>query len=286
MKNKGPARKGENRSCLSCGSVFYVKPSWVKLENRGKYCSNNCQHAYMKANGIKPKSPPRKEKLCKQCENAIEAKGKIYCSDLCKQKYNHTRPTRESGFSTQRKLEKLKGSFVFKWREPCITCHKVNQIYYTSTTAKKCKNCHNQAVISNKRKNYKEWRNYYNNWRNKKRQEDPDFKIHCNIRSRISSAIKKIKTYRTGSIESMFGCSKSHLILHLESKFTPKMTWENYGSYWHVDHIMPISSFDLTDPEQCKQANHWANLQPLEALANIAKSNKLTHPQMSLMLNL
>jgi 5-methylcytosine-specific restriction endonuclease McrA len=66
------------------------------------------------------------------------------------------------------------------------------------------------------------------------------------------------------------------LIQHLESLFTSEMTWENYGTYWHVDHIKPQSLFvytSMTDDE-FKKCWSLSNLQPLEAKENIRKSNK------------
>lgn len=52
------------------------------------------------------------------------------------------------------------------------------------------------------------------------------------------------------------------------------MSWENYGSYWHVDHKIPCAKYDLTDPNQQKACFHFSNLQPLEASENIRKSDK------------
>jgi hypothetical protein len=76
------------------------------------------------------------------------------------------------------------------------------------------------------------------------------------------------------SIE-LIGCSSKELESYLENQFTEGMTWENYGYYgWHIDHIKPCSSFDLTDPEQQKLCFHYSNLQPLWAKDNIKKSNK------------
>lgn len=279
-------RSGEYRNCLHCSKEFYCLPKIVKNPKRGKYCSNACQHKYRIARGIKLPSvcfhhgKPPKPKHCKGCGVVVKAKGRAYCSDECK--------SRKSSFSKHRELKKLNGIIKFKWHEPCITCAKVDQVYYSSSTSKRCEKCHNKNLKLKRatKEGKQKWRDQFNAWRNKKRSEDPAFKIHTNIRSRVAAMISRIKTYRTGSIENMFGCSRDHLINHFESKFTANMSWENYGSYWHVDHIIPISSFDLTDPEQCKKANHWTNLQPLEASKNIAKSNTITQPQMSLMLNI
>jgi 5-methylcytosine-specific restriction endonuclease McrA len=53
------------------------------------------------------------------------------------------------------------------------------------------------------------------------------------------------------------------------------MSWDNYGTYWHIDHIIPCSNFDFSDPIQQKECFNYTNLQPLEAKANIKKSNKM-----------
>jgi hypothetical protein len=53
------------------------------------------------------------------------------------------------------------------------------------------------------------------------------------------------------------------------------MSYQNYGSYWDIDHVLPCSSFDLADPAQLQQCFHWSNLAPLEHIQNIKKSNKI-----------
>jgi len=75
------------------------------------------------------------------------------------------------------------------------------------------------------------------------------------------------------------GCSFQELTSHIESQFTEGMSWDNYGFYgWHIDHIRPCVSFDLTDPEQQKACFHYSNLQPLWAKDNLVKGGKFTPP--------
>jgi hypothetical protein len=71
----------------------------------------------------------------------------------------------------------------------------------------------------------------------------------------------------------MIGCSVDACRKHIEQQFLTGMDWDNYGT-WHIDHIRPCASFDLTDPEQQKQCFHYTNLQPLWAAENLAKSDK------------
>ena len=73
----------------------------------------------------------------------------------------------------------------------------------------------------------------------------------------------------------LLGCSIEVARFHLECQFTKGMSWDNYGyNGWHIDHIRPCASFDLTDSEQQKQCFHYTNLQPLWAEDNLKKGDK------------
>lgn len=74
----------------------------------------------------------------------------------------------------------------------------------------------------------------------------------------------------------MLGCDFEFFINYIESKFLSGMTWQNHTrTGWHIDHIMPCASFDLTDPEQQKKCFHYSNLQPLWAEDNLRKGDKV-----------
>ena len=73
----------------------------------------------------------------------------------------------------------------------------------------------------------------------------------------------------------LVGCSLEFLKSHLEKQFDDKMTWDNYGSYWSLDHIMPMASFDLSIKEEQNKCFNWMNLQPLERKENIRKGAKI-----------
>lgn len=105
----------------------------------------------------------------------------------------------------------------------------------------------------------------------------PEKRLTNSLRSRLHQLLKG----HVGK-SALLGCTGAHLRAWLESQFTKRMTWENYGTYWHIDHIHPLSSYDLTDPEQRRIACNWTNLRPLEAKKNIAKRDKVTDPQHAL----
>lgn len=112
-------------------------------------------------------------------------------------------------------------------------------------------------------------------YRAHKKASDPAFHLAVNIRSRLSGALRRRKAIKGASAVALLGCTISQAALHLERQFKPGMTWENWGYRgWHIDHIRPLSSFDLTDPEQLAQACHYTNLQPLWRAENQAKGSK------------
>ena len=100
-----------------------------------------------------------------------------------------------------------------------------------------------------------------------------DERLKKNLRSRLYDAVKgKVKQ---GSAVKDLGCSVQRLIKHLESKFQSGMNWENYGLRgWHIDHVKPLSKFNLQNPEELLKAVHYSNLQPLWAKDNLSKGDK------------
>jgi hypothetical protein len=74
----------------------------------------------------------------------------------------------------------------------------------------------------------------------------------------------------------LLGCTLEEYKHYLESKFQPGMNWDNHTKHgWHIDHIIPVSSFNLSDESQLKKAFHYTNTQPLWAKDNISKKDKL-----------
>lgn len=108
----------------------------------------------------------------------------------------------------------------------------------------------------------------------KRKRLNPKYRVDSNFSRTIRASIKD-KNNRRWSF--LVGYSIQDLILHLEKKFDEKMSWNNYGSYWHIDHIIPRSSFSYSsfNDEDFKRCWSLSNLQPLEAKENIRKSNHI-----------
>ena len=112
-----------------------------------------------------------------------------------------------------------------------------------------------------------------------KQASDPQYRLRRALRASLKNAIKK--NQKSGSAIAMLGCSIEELKTHLEYQFAPGMSWENFGLLngerwtWQIDHIHPLSKFDLTDSGQLRKACHFSNLRPLWALDNRRKANKV-----------
>lgn len=174
----------------------------------------------------------------------------------------------------------------------CVQCEAENKKRYY---------CNNKEVILRKNRNYYDknvntilakYKIYYkankediiskNAFYIKRREKiDLNFKLTRLLRSRLNVAI--ISNYKAGSAISDLGCSIEELKKHLESRFYPNsktgevMSWDNYGLFgWHIDHIRPLASFDLSKREELLIACNYTNLQPLWSEDNLCKGDRLT----------
>ena len=109
-------------------------------------------------------------------------------------------------------------------------------------------------------------------WKNRMKT-DPLFKLKERIKSRNTIAIKKQRTKKAYRTMESLGCTIEQVRNHLEKQFTSNMNWSNHGTYWHIDHIIPISYFDLEDKTEQKIAFHYGNMQPLTVSDNLTKHN-------------
>jgi hypothetical protein len=113
------------------------------------------------------------------------------------------------------------------------------------------------------------------------RKESKRLNVHERLGHRVRNVIRKALMYakKSATSEALTGCSISFLREHIESQFTNGMSWDkflNAGKLGiHIDHIRPISSFDLTKPSEQEKCFHYSNLQPLWAIDNIRKGATL-----------
>lgn len=108
----------------------------------------------------------------------------------------------------------------------------------------------------------------------RKRLENPEHRLANNMRGRLYKALRRNSSGKSISAVKDLGCSIPKFMLYVENQFQDGMSWDNYGE-WHLDHVIPVSSFDLSYESQTKEAFNWLNYQPLWAKDNRIKYNKL-----------
>lgn len=242
---------------------------------------------------------------CKECTKAHAQENIEKLRERDRLRYYKNINKRKSAASIKRERDRNNPDKVLQTKEYLknyyqnnIEIIKKKNKQYQELHTEKCKKCRSEYYKNNKQEILNRQKEYYLNnkeiriqktteWRknnkekyiatrrkrNKERYDnDPVYKLNRNIRSRINLVLKGKN--KGGSTESLVGCSTEYLKSYLESKFVEGMGWEN-RSKWHIDHIRPCSSFDLSDPEQQKLCFHYTNLQPLWAKDNLKKSNKL-----------
>lgn len=121
------------------------------------------------------------------------------------------------------------------------------------------------------RQKVRDWRKANPNYKRNRLANDLNYRISENLRGRLYKAVKE--QFKAKSISNLIGCNINFYKDYLESKFLEEMSWDNYGQ-WHIDHIIPIKSFNMQDIKEQKQCFHYTNTQPLWAIDNFKKSAK------------
>lgn len=208
--------------------------------------------------------------ICIDCQDLPAYKSKELCL-VCINKLDRPKAKQRN---TKRRAERL-------IRHVCVRC--TNKIIDNSTICTECKEIDKRLRIN--RKEYREnnclcarcgslnnseksfcdvCREKVSIYWKQRRSDDINFKLANNLRNRLRQALKA--NQKSGSAVRDLGCAVPECKLYLESKFQPGMSWDNWGSgpgKWQIDHIIPLMSFDFSNPEQFPKACHYTNLQPL-----------------------
>lgn len=227
---------------------FKLLSSFNGHKNKLKWKCLSCGHVFYRLiNNI------RKERKCPNCTPKYTPKERV-CS-VCKKIYK----TIHSNTSTCSLSCRNKKNYKYQPKPILIKiCIKCSQKFKTSNPLKiYC------SVGCRKSDRYR------------KESKGINYKIRKNIRDRIKDLIKGRKK-NFNSIVELVGCSINDLRGHIEKLFQPGMTWDNYGYWgWHIDHIIPLSSFNLSKKGDLFKSCHYTNLQPLWREDNLKKGDKI-----------
>jgi len=214
---------------------------------------------------------------CKQIKNYLEFSrdkskkdGYYFCCKACRKKL---RSTSASKISQKSYHLKNKERIVKRSKE----YYEINRLQVLSYQ----KDYYNKNIEKIKSYHKKYRRNPENK---KKRNTRERFRQKTDIQCRLSSNLRKrtVKAIKidqkSGSAVKDLGCSILEFKDYIESLFEPGMTWNNWGrgkDKWHLDHILPLRSFDLSNREEFLIAANYKNIQPLWETDNLCKGEKV-----------
>ena len=150
----------------------------------------------------------------------------------------------------------------------CPTCNVVKALSeFSGDHCKPCKKAYNKLYWEKNKDKYKDRnrKEYFKTYFDNRRATDVTYNVVMALRHRLYAMVSRKGYKKTDTTILLLGCSIDELLIYLESKFSPTMCWDNYGSLWHIDHIIPCSTFDLTNEEEQRICFHYTNLQPLFA---------------------
>lgn len=159
----------------------------------------------------------------------------------------------------------------------CCNCDLEKDINsYSQKNQTRCSDC-NTIFLRLGQKRYslefreKHGKNRKNDYNKERRLNDPSYRVKLNLRTYLSKLVKKQK-----GKAKYFGCPFEFLIKWLEFNFDKYMTMNNYGIYWHIDHVIPCSSFDFTNDFDTAKCFNWTNLRPLKGIENCSRKDNVT----------
>lgn len=226
-----------------------------------------------RANGIamaawegKKKAEMLKEKTCANCQKFFKSaySESLYCSRACSRSAASKR--RRKRLPAVARIVCLKCGIPFdvpRQRRGCIR--------YCSDACRKTAEKIQRAIYRSR----PESKSRRREWLKSLPRSHPT-RLKIAVMSSIREALKKQRNKKKTRTAELIGCTVPFLKTYLENKFTNGMSWENQGrNGWHIDHIRPCTSFDLSKVEEQKKCFHYTNLQPLWESENIRKSNKI-----------
>lgn len=160
----------------------------------------------------------------------------------------------------------------------CIKCdieQQLDEYQLRKDTGKyrnDCKSCCQTRINTYRRENV-EYKKRYNEYRKKRRLQDTQFAIMDRLRARVRKMLAANDCTKYYTTVKLLGCSMEDFKKHLISKFYSDMSWESKN--FVLDHIIPCSWFDLSNPIHQKNCFNYKNIQPLTEEDNSKKSDKV-----------
>ena len=159
-----------------------------------------------------------------------------------------------------------------KWREK----NKESVKEYVKSWYEQNKEHRKEYIKEYHKNNIDKIRKTKRDYERNRKARDPLYKLISYFRTAIYQVLKESNVDKYGHYFDILQYTPEELITHLELQFKDDMSWDNYG-VWHVDHMLPITSFDIREMGDEEFMKCWSldNLQPMWGEENIRKSNKI-----------
>ena len=205
-------------------------------------------------------------KLCDKCEiNKPIDKYRKYTdrensySKTCKKCLNEQDKIRKQN-------QRIKKSETFKAK--CEKCEEEKALKYFAKLKKFykkkiCISCYPQFLTEQK-----------NEWCKNESLTNINYRLKKSLASRLRSVI----VVKNDSTMNYIGCNIQYLREWFEYNFTSDMNWDNYGSLWSIDHIIPVCKFDLTNENEKLICWNWSNLMPVLLLKKVEQNKEHLAP--------
>lgn len=144
--------------------------------------------------------------------------------------------------------------------------------------SRKFKPIDKEEVNRKARERLPRYRSHMREYTRTKRKTDPKFRLIENMRSRMRTIMKRVKTNKCDGSKALIGCSESELKVWIERHWEPGMSWDNYGiglDTWSIDHHFPCASFDLFQESEQRKCFHYTNLYPMWHVQNCSKQDMI-----------
>lgn len=279
----------ETKVCCKCMGEFPIEKFYKDKKKKTGYTSR-CKLCL----SVVDKRVTLEKKNCSKCKQELD----ILCFSKDKAK--------KSGRASQCKTCMSKVSeYDVPEKKLCRGCDKQLEIscFFKDKTKKsghssRCKVCSssNKESLKNARKKYLESekgakkrmeyrertkdsrREKTRLWIKNKRKTDPAFRIKMCLRSRVSKSVQRGS--KSSPTLELLGCTIPELKEHISKQLPEGIFWEDHGKKFEIDHIVPVSAFDLLDPVQQRVCFHYTNLQPLPQKENLKKGAKYSDKEL------
>lgn len=259
---------------------FVCQAEFEKHADKQVFCSKKCCDLNYRQTkkGITKVEPHKINCLACNKELLVDNNVRKYCNKKCKNDYKNN----------------LRDTNTMKNRDNkiCVVCQKSffptrNNKTYCSP---ECKDKKYRELHPELKNRLKEWYTTNKHWWLKEYRSRPEYKVMQKemyknnpqlrmiraLRDRAYKAITLQQGMRCAHTTELLGADIKTVREHLERQFKEGMSWDNHGKFgWHIDHIIPCASFDLTDPAQQRKCFHYSNLQPLWWSENLAKNKQI-----------